>query len=128
MIAFDAPGQPFGLAGRIAKVASALGIRLTYADVADTPAKCRALLESAGFEVLSAATELAHPRPVTTDEAVAFMDERSDHPAWRVLRDASPATRRAIRAAYLADIEAEAVDGRVSNDTALDVAFGRKPS
>ena len=128
IMAFDAPGQPFGLSGRIAKVASAHGVRLGYADVADTPAKCRALLEDAGFEVLSITSELADTCQVTIDEAVAFMDERMDHPAWKALANASLAMRRAVRAAYLADIEAEAIDGRVSNDTALNVAFGRRPS
>ena len=127
MIAFDAPGKPFGLSGRVAKVAAAHGVRLGYADMADTPAKCRTFLEEAGFEPLSITTELVDTRPVAINEAAAFFDERIDHPAWRALKDAPAATRRAVRAAYLTDVEAEAVDGRVPNDTALNVAFGRRP-
>lgn len=126
-IAFDVPGRPFGLSGRIAQAAFAQGIRLEYADVADTPGKCRALLENAGFEVLSIATELAETRPAAFDEAIAFMDEHMDHPAWKARSDAPLTLRQAVRAAYLADIEAEAVDGWVSNDTALNLAFGRRP-
>ena len=128
IIAFDAPAAPFGPSGRIAEIASAHGIWLGYAEVADTPAKCRAFLEGAGFEVLSITIELADTAAVELTEAIAFLDERIDHPAWKALKDAPTATRQAVRAAYVASIEAEAVDGRVSNDTALNVAFGRRPS
>jgi ubiquinone/menaquinone biosynthesis C-methylase UbiE len=128
MVAFDVPGEPFGLSGRIAEIASAHGIRLGYADVANTPAKCRALLEGAGLDVVAVTTELANTAPVGLGQAIAFLDEHMDHPAWQALKEAPPATREAVRSAYIGSIMAAAVGGQVPNDTALNFAFGRKPS
>ncbi len=128
IIAFDVPGEPFGLPSQIAEIASAHGIRLSYADVANTPAKCRALLEGAGFDIVAVTTELANTAPVGLGQAVAFLDEHLDHPAWQALKQAPSATIKAIRSAYIFSITAAAVGGQVPNDTALNFTFGRKPS
>jgi ubiquinone/menaquinone biosynthesis C-methylase UbiE len=127
VIAFDAPAKPFGLSQRIAEIAAAHGVRLTYADIADTPSKCRSLLEGAGFEVVDVRTELANSRPLELDKAIAFWDERMDHPAWQALNQAQPATRVAMRSEYVESVTAAAaVHGRVPNETALNFVFGRK--
>ena len=128
VIAFDMPGRPFGLGERIAKIASAHRVRLGYAEAADTPGKCRSLLEGARLEVVAITTELADTSPVGLDAAIAFLDDHIDHPAWRALREAPAETRAAIRTAYVASVNAAAVDGQVSNDTALNFVFGRRPS
>jgi SAM-dependent methyltransferase len=128
MIAFDAPARPFGLAGRIAEVASTHGVRLGYADVADTPGKCRSLLERAGFEVVAVTTELADTAPIGLREAIAFLDGHLDHPAWQALKEAPASTREAVRSAYVNTVTAVAIHGQVPNDTALNFVFGRKPS
>ena len=128
IIAFDAPAKPFGLAGRIAEIASAHGVWLSYAGVADTPGKCSALLGGAGFEVVAVTTELANTAPVGLDEAIAFWDEHIDHPAWQALKGVPSATREAMRSAYVEGVTAAAVAGQVANDTALNFAFGRKLS
>ena len=128
IIAFDTPARPFGLSGAIAEIAARHGVNLGYADLADTPAKCRSLLEGAEFEVLAIRTELADTTPVELGKAAAFWDDHIDHPAWRTLNEAPSATREAIRSAYIDSVTAAAVDGQVPNDTALNFAFGRKPS
>lgn len=128
ILAFDAPARPFGLGARVAEVASAHGIQLGYAEVADTPDKCRSLLAGAGLEVVAVNTELAESGLVGLDAATAFLDEHVDHPAWRSFREAPGPTRAAIRTAYIANITAAAVDGQVANDTALNFVFGRKLS
>ena len=127
LIAFDTPGRPFGLSGTIAAVAARHGVRLRYADVADTQAKCRSLLEDAQFEVLNMTTEMVDTAPVELAKAEAFWDNHLDHPAWQPLKEADPATREAIRSSYIDIVSAAAVDGLVSNDTALNFSFGRKP-
>ncbi len=128
IIAFDTPAKPFGISGLVADVASRHGIRFRYADVADTPAKCRSLLEEAGFEVIAVTTELANTVPIEPDEAIAFLDDRIDHPAWQPLKEAPPTARDAVRSAYVDSVRAAAVDGKVPNDVALNFAFGRKPT
>ena len=128
IIAFDTPARPFGLSGTIAEVAAKHGVKLDYADVADTPGKCRCLLEGAAFEVVAIRTEIADTAPVELGNAVAFWDDHLDHPAWRALKAAAPATREAIRSAYVDSVTAAAFDGRVCNDTTLNFTFGRRPS
>ncbi|MBB2202091.1 class I SAM-dependent methyltransferase [Gluconacetobacter tumulisoli] len=127
-IAFDTPARPFGLSQMIAESAAGHGVRLAYADVADTPGKCRRLLEAAGFEVVAVRTERAAATPVALDAAIAFWDSRLDHPAWQALRQSSPATRDAVRSDYIGRVTAAAVGGYVPNDTALNIAAGRKPA
>ncbi len=127
IIAFDTPAQPFGISGIVAKVASGHGVRLSYADVADTPGKCLSFLEDAGFEVVAVRTELANAAPIELGKAVAFWDDHIDHPAWQALKEAPPATREAIRSAYVNRVTTTAIDGQVPNSTALNFAFGRKP-
>jgi ubiquinone/menaquinone biosynthesis C-methylase UbiE len=127
IIAFDAPSKPFGIAQVIADIAAEHGVHLAYADIADTPNKCRSLLEEAGFEVAAVRTELANTNPIELSEAIAFWDARLDHPAWRALREAQSTTREAMRSEYVERVTAVAVAGYVPNVTALNFAFGRKP-
>ena len=126
IIAFDAPAKPFGISQRIAEIAAEHGVHLPYADIADTQTKCRSLLEGAGFEVVAIRTELANATPISLVKAIAFWDERLDHPAWQALNQAQPATREAMRSEYIHSVTARAVDGSVPNDTALNFVFGRK--
>jgi len=126
IIAFDAPSKPFGVAQIIAEIAAEHGVHLTYAGIADTPAKCRSLLEEAGFEVVAVRTELANTNPIELSEAIAFWDTRLDHPAWRALNEAQSTTREAMRSEYVDRVKAAAVAGYVPNITALNFAFGRK--
>jgi ubiquinone/menaquinone biosynthesis C-methylase UbiE len=126
-IAFDAPSKPFGVAQMSADIAAEHGVHLTYADIADTPDKCRSLLEEAGFEVMAVRTELANSKPIELREAIAFWDTRLDHPAWRALKEAQSTTREAIRSEYVDRVTEAAVAGYVPNITALNFAFGRKP-
>jgi ubiquinone/menaquinone biosynthesis C-methylase UbiE len=127
IIAFDAPSKPFGIAQINADIAAEHGVHLTYADIADTPNKCRSLLEGAGFEVVAVRTELANTNPIELSEAIAFWDTRLDHPAWRALHEAQSITREAIRSEYVDRVAKAAVAGYVPNVTALNFAFGRKP-
>jgi ubiquinone/menaquinone biosynthesis C-methylase UbiE len=127
IIAFDAPSKPFGIAQMIADIVAGHGVHLTYADIADTPNKCRSLLEEAGFEVVAVRTELANTNPIELSAAIAFWDTRLDHPAWRALKEAQSTTREAMRSEYADRVTAAAVAGYVPNDTALNFAFGRKP-
>jgi SAM-dependent methyltransferase len=127
MIAFDAPSKPFGISEMIADIAAEHGVHLTYADIADTPDKCRSLLKEAGFEVVAVRTELANTNPIELGEAIAYWDTRLDHPAWRALNEAQSSTREAMRSEYVDGVTAAAVSGYVPNDTALNFAFGRKP-
>jgi ubiquinone/menaquinone biosynthesis C-methylase UbiE len=126
VIAFDTPAKPFGLSQTIAEIAAAHGIHLAYATIADTAEKCRALLTSAGYEVLDVRTERAATSPMELGKAIAFWDERLEHPAWHSLTHASAATRAAVRSDYVASVTAAAVDGFVPNETALNFVFGRK--
>jgi ubiquinone/menaquinone biosynthesis C-methylase UbiE len=128
IMAFDAPGMPFGVSERIADIAADHGVRLTYSDVADTPSKCRSLLEGAGFEVVNVRTDLANSSPLELGKAIAFWDERIDHPAWQALNQVPHTTREAMRSEYISSITAATVDGYVPNDTALNFAFGRRPA
>ncbi len=127
IIAFDTPARPFGLSGLIAEVAFRSGVHLRYADAADTPDKCRSLLDGAGFEPVAVTTETADTNPVDVGAALAFWDGRLEHPAWQALKAAPAAKRDAIRSAYVGRVTAAAIDGRVPNDTALNFSFGRKP-
>ncbi len=128
IIAFDTPAKPFGISQRVAEIAAEHGVRLTYADVADTPGKCRSLLEGAGFEAINVGTERVNSSPMELGKALAFYDERLDHPAWQALKQASQGTREAVRSQYVDSITAAAVDGYVANDMALNFSYGRKPA
>lgn len=59
-LAFDTPAKPFGISQMVADIAGGHGVHLAYANLADTPNKCRSLLEGAGFEVVAVRTELAN--------------------------------------------------------------------
>jgi ubiquinone/menaquinone biosynthesis C-methylase UbiE len=97
MVAFDAPAKPFGISQTIAEITAA-----------------------------HVFIQLANSRTVAPGKAIAFWDERLDHPAWQALRQAQPATREAMRCKYVDSVTARAVDGRVPNETAVNLAFGRK--
>jgi SAM-dependent methyltransferase len=127
LIAFDAPSKPFGISQMAVDIAARHGVHLTYADVADTPGKCRLLLEEAGFEVLDVRTEIANSHPIKLSKAIEFWDNHLDHPAWQALNQAQPPTREAIRSEYVDHVTAVAVTGHVPNDIALNFAFGSKP-
>ncbi len=127
-VAFDMPAKPFGLSELIAGCAATHGIHLPYATLADTHAKCRALLENAGFEVMAIETETANTAPMELPRAIAFWNTRADHPAWRALMQAAPAMREAVHADYIARLKAASVSGFVPNTTALNLAFGRNPA
>lgn len=127
IIAFDAPSKPFGIAQMMAEIAAGHGVLLAYADIADTPNKCRSLLKGAGFEVVAVRTELANTNPIELSDAIAFWDKRQDHPAWRALSEAQSITREAMRSEYVDRVTEAAVAGYVPNITALNFAFGRKP-
>ena len=103
-------------------------MRLNYADVANMPAKCRAMFASAGVEIVKVTTEVTNGSPVQLGRAIAFFDEHLDHPAWQALEEAPLATREAVRSAHIRSITAAAVDDQVPNGTTLNLVFGRKPS
>lgn len=126
ILAFDTPAKPFGISQRVVEVAARHGVHLAYSDIADTPAKCHALLEGAGFEVLDIRTEVVNSLPIVLGEAVKFWDEHIDHPALRSIREATPAARAAMRSDFIHSIKAIAVRGYVPNDMALNFSFGRK--
>jgi ubiquinone/menaquinone biosynthesis C-methylase UbiE len=125
-VAFDVPAKPFGLSEKIAAAARGQGLALPYDTVADTPEKCRALLEFAGLQVTQVVTEVVADDLVTVDEAIRFFEERRDHPAWRVLREASRGSREAVRDAFLRGVKEEAVAGRVRSTVAQHFVYGRK--
>ncbi len=125
-IAFDTPGKPFGISEKVADIAAEHGVRLTYADIADTPAKCRSLLNASWLEPVAIRTELVNSKSIEISKALAFWDDRSDHPAWRALKQASQQTREAIHAKYVDSIMAAAIDGYVPNYIALNFAYGRR--
>ncbi|MGH9610537.1 MAG: class I SAM-dependent methyltransferase, partial [Bryobacteraceae bacterium] len=126
-IAFDTPSRPFGISQRVVDIAAAHGVHLAYADVADTPEKCRSLLEKASIKTVHVATELVNSEPMTLSKAIAFWDEHTDHPAWQNLKHASEKTRDVIHTQYIADVTAAAVNGYVPNRVALNFTYGRKP-
>lgn len=126
-IAFDVPAKPFGLAEMVARAAAEQGIALPYDTVADTAARARALLEHAGLRPLQIRTEVVSDEWIALDEAIAFLDERMDHPAWRALQDAPKSARDATSSAYLAHLQGDAVAGRVRSQVAQHFVYGEKP-
>jgi ubiquinone/menaquinone biosynthesis C-methylase UbiE len=126
-IGFDMPAKPFGLSQWVAEAAAEQGISLGYDSVADTPAKCQQLLEHAGFVDISVDEVVVSDDPVSMHEAIAFMDQRMDHPAWRVLKEASEEKRLAVRSTYVSTLERNANEGMVPNTVALNFTYGTKP-
>ena len=125
-IAFDVPAKPFGLSQVIAEVAAAQGIVLPYDNVADTPAKCRQLLEDAGFVTERINTEVVSDDFVEIADAVSFLDERLDHPAWRALKEAPQTARHAVREAYIAKVTTNSTGQRVKSKVVQNFAYGSK--
>ncbi len=128
IIAFDIPAKPFGLSQRVAEIAAEHGVRLTYADIADTPGKCRSLLKEAGCEAINFGTERVDPSRMELGKALAFYDERLAHPAWQALKQAPQTTHEAVRSQYIDSITAAAVNRYVPSDMALNFSYGRKPA
>jgi ubiquinone/menaquinone biosynthesis C-methylase UbiE len=126
-IAFDVPAKPFGLAQMVAEAAKEQGVYLAYDFVADTPSKCQTLLKQAGFEVTAVNTEVVNDDFIEVPKAIAFLDERLDHPAWRALKDAPQRTRDAIRETFMARITRNAAGSRIPNKVVQNFAYGRKP-
>ncbi|SFS20531.1 Methyltransferase domain-containing protein [Granulicella pectinivorans] len=125
-LAFDVPAKPFGLSEMVAEAAAAQGILLPYDTVADTPTKCRALLEDAGLIATHIATEVVSDDWVELDKAIAFLEERMDHPAWRALQDAPENAREATRNAYAEIIQKRARAHRFQSKVAQHFVYGRK--
>jgi ubiquinone/menaquinone biosynthesis C-methylase UbiE len=125
-IGFDMPAKPFGLSQWVAEAAAKQGIRLDYDSVADTPAKCRELLECAGFTDVCAERTVVSDDSVSMRDAISFMDQRIDHPAWRALKDAAPQRRQAVRSIYVSTLERNATEGMVPNTVALNFTYGTK--
>lgn len=128
VLAFDTPSKPFGISQKVIDAAERHDIHLTYGALADTPAKCREMLESAGFEVLDVRTELASTDPVSVKDAIAFWDQHIDHPAWRPIKEADPTIRSAMRADFIKSVVNSAADGLIPNDTALNLSYARNPA
>jgi hypothetical protein len=59
-------------------------------------------------------------------EAIAFLDERLDHPAWRSLKNAPPKTVNKIRETYAARTTGEAIENRVKDHVAQNFVYGCK--
>jgi ubiquinone/menaquinone biosynthesis C-methylase UbiE len=127
VLAFDTPAKPFGLSQRAVEIAARHGIHLSYGEAADTPDKCRALIKAAALEVLDVRTELANTTPMSMQDAIAFWDQRIDHPAWKPIKEATSSVRRTMRSDFVRSIEADAVNGYVPNDTALNFSYARQP-
>jgi ubiquinone/menaquinone biosynthesis C-methylase UbiE len=125
-IAFDTPSKPFGFSQRASEAALRHGLELSYGEVADTPGKCCALVEQAGFEVVSVRKEVASVAPIALSQVIAMYDERLDHPAWRGIKETKPDIRAAIRADYIRSATADAVNGNVPNEVALCFTTARK--
>jgi hypothetical protein len=121
------PAKPFGISEQIAAAAAGQNVYLAYDYVADTPLKCRTLLRQAGFEAVEVRTEIVNATSIELAEAIAFWDERLEHPTWRSLKEAPESVRRAARAQYVRETTARAVDGFVPNVAAQNFAYGRKP-
>jgi hypothetical protein len=120
------PGKPFGVGQVIAEAAVAQGILLPYDSAGDSLDKCRDLLQQAGFEAITITTQAVSDDPIELTRAIAFLDERLDHPAWRVLQEAPQYKRDAIRAAYTAKITKLAVNNCVPDVVAQNFAYGQK--
>ena len=125
-IGFDMPAKPFGLSQWVAEAAAEQGIHLDYDSVADTPAKCRELLECEGFIDVSVEKLVVSDDPVSMRDAIVFMDQRVDHPAWRALKEVPEQKRQAVRSNYLSTLERSAVEGMVPNTVALNFTYGTK--
>jgi ubiquinone/menaquinone biosynthesis C-methylase UbiE len=125
-IAFDAPAKPFGLSQIIAQAAAAHGILLPYDSIADTSAKCRKLLQDAGFETEAVNTEVVSDDAMEIADAVSFLDERLDHPAWRALKEAPRSTRDSIREAFITEMTKNATAHRVQSKVVQNFAYGWK--
>lgn len=127
ILAFDTPAKPFGISDLAVAAAARHGVKLAYADVGDTPAKCRNLVAATGLEAVSVRTVLSSSRTIDIATAVALYDDRLDHPAWSALGMAEPETRAGIRASYIEQIHVAAPAGEFLEEMALNVTIARMP-
>ena len=125
-LGLDMPAKPFGLSQWVGEAAAEQGIHLDYDSVADTPVKCRELLEAAGCIDVSVEKLVVSDAPVSMQDAISFMDQRMDHPAWRALDEAPEQKRQAVRSNYVNTLERSAAEGMMPNTVALNFAFGTK--
>ncbi len=126
IVAFDAPGEPFGINSIIAEIASSHGIFLPYSTAANTPEKCGKLLESSGFEALEISEELLQEHEMHLDDALAVWAKSIVHPAWHKLAQLPAKRLEGIRMEFEAKVKAAAADGTVMSRIAMNVATGLK--
>ena len=129
MMAFDAPAKPFGDIPK--DCGDCRGSRRPVAlitDVADTPRQMPVASGAGrvrGCETCARNSQTSSP--IELGKALAFWDERMDHPAWQALKqEQTPRVKQCVPNTSIS-VTAAAVDGYVPNDTALNLAFGRKP-
>ena len=125
ILAFDTPAKPFGISDLAVAAAARHGVKLAYAEVGDTHAKCLGLIAEAGLEAVSVRTVLSSSRTIDIATAVALYDDRQDHPAWYALRSADREKRASIRASYIEQIRSAAPAGEFLEEMALNVTIAR---
>ena len=126
ILAFDTPAKPFGLSDHVAAAAASHGVRLAYADFADTTDKCEGLISAAGLDKISIRRAVVSSVPVTLAGAIAMYDDRLDHPAWQPIRRATPATQTAIRADFIEGIRTASCEGVFVERVALNFVVAGK--
>ncbi len=126
IVAFDTPGQPFGINSVIADVALSHGIALPYATTANTPEKCGKLLAAAGFEALEIKEELLQEHEMHLHDALAVWPKSIAHPACHKLAQLPAKRLDQIRTEFETRVTEAAADGTVLSRIAMNVVTGRK--
>ncbi|MBZ9657082.1 class I SAM-dependent methyltransferase [Phyllobacterium lublinensis] len=126
IVAFDAPGEPFGINSVIADVALSHGIALPYATAANTPEKCATLLAAAGFETLEIKEELLQEHAMHLGDALAIWPKSIAHPACHKLAQLPAQELAAIREEFETRVTQVAADGIVMSRIAMNIVTGRR--
>ena len=126
IVSFDAPGEPFGINGIIAEVASEYGIELPYAVLANTVDKCRSLLKTAGFEIVDISPELMQEHSMLTEEALAVWEKSLAHPACHELAILAEERLQEVHSAFEAKVMARSREGTIISKIVMNVVTGRK--
>lgn len=126
IVAFDTPGDPFGINSVIADVALSHGIALPYATTANTPEKCGRLLAAAGFEALEIKEELLQEHEMHLGDALAVWPKSIAHPACHKLAQLPAKRLDQIRTEFETRVTEAAADGTVLSRIAMNVVTGRK--